>query len=134
MSRTIRISDAVWDAIAGEGRFGETEDDVLRRKYGLPTNAVWAGRATHTEPANGPRMRRTFAKTRMSSYVTANQLHVEFSGGSRKAWPLPDRKDKLAIKQLRETAVSFARQHGASHGQENAVRKALTSAGYHVTK
>ena len=29
--RTIRISDAVWKAMAEYGKFGETADDVLRR-------------------------------------------------------------------------------------------------------
>jgi len=35
--RTIEISDEVWQAIADRGKFGETEEDVLRRVFRLPT-------------------------------------------------------------------------------------------------
>ena len=31
--RTIRISNEVWDEIAKKGKFGENEDDVLRRQF-----------------------------------------------------------------------------------------------------
>jgi len=34
--RTVRISDEVWAKIAERGKFGETEDDVLRRVFKLP--------------------------------------------------------------------------------------------------
>ena len=33
---TIEISQDVWNAIAAEGKFGDTHDSVLRRKYCLP--------------------------------------------------------------------------------------------------
>lgn len=33
---SISISQAVWDAIAAKGKFGETPDDVLRRQFDLP--------------------------------------------------------------------------------------------------
>ena len=33
---TIKVSDEVWEAIAERGKFGETEDDVLRRAFNLP--------------------------------------------------------------------------------------------------
>lgn len=36
MSKKIAISDEVWDEIASRGRFGETEDTVLRRVFDLP--------------------------------------------------------------------------------------------------
>ena len=35
MMRNIKISDEVYNEIAKEGSFGETPDDVLRRKYGI---------------------------------------------------------------------------------------------------
>lgn len=36
--RNIQISDEVYNKIAKEGKFGETTDDVLRRKYGITDN------------------------------------------------------------------------------------------------
>jgi len=36
--RNILVSDAVWEAIAHRGKFGETEDDVLRREFKLAPN------------------------------------------------------------------------------------------------
>jgi len=33
--KTIRISDEVWAEIAKRGKFGETEDDVLQRIFGI---------------------------------------------------------------------------------------------------
>lgn len=35
MKRSIQVSGAVWAEIAKRGNFGETEDDVLRRVFGL---------------------------------------------------------------------------------------------------
>lgn len=34
--KRIAISDYLWDEIAKNGQFGESEDDVLRRMLGLP--------------------------------------------------------------------------------------------------
>ena len=34
-TKTIRISYPVWEAMVKEGKFGETPDDYLRRKFGL---------------------------------------------------------------------------------------------------
>jgi len=36
--QNILVSDAVWEAIASREKFGETEDDVLRREFKLPPN------------------------------------------------------------------------------------------------
>jgi len=36
MPKQVTLSDAVWDEIAKQGNFGESEDDVLRRILGLP--------------------------------------------------------------------------------------------------
>ncbi len=137
--RTIRISEEVWQAIAGRGKFGETEDDVLRRVFELPTNSIHEGVQT---PTGGGRTayrtssgrRRLFAKQRMSSYIGGNQLHIEFYDGSSSSWTLPDRNDKAGIRATLEKAILFARNNGASLGQINYVRKTLTSEGYHLTK
>jgi hypothetical protein len=132
--RRIWISEDVWNAIAERGKFGEKEDDVLRREFRLPPNAVPA--AFH--PASAGRRGRgdkRYAIKRMSTPIEGGQFIVRFDDGSREQWMLPAKSDKDAIRKIRDAAVKFARAHGASHpGQTNAVMKALTNAGYHLTK
>lgn len=125
--RTIRISTEVWEAMANVGKFGETPDDVLRRVFNI---AGKAEASFGSGGARGPRM----ASTRMSASVDGQDLKVEFRDGASKSWKLPKRDDKAGIRRVREAAVEFARENGATHGQRNAVRKALTDAGYHLTK
>ena len=63
------------------------------------------------------------------------QLVVGFEDGQMKSWALPDRSDKAGIRRIRDEAVAFALDNGASDpGQTNAVQKVLTDAGYHLTK
>jgi hypothetical protein len=138
--RIIRISEEVWQVIASRGKFGETEDDVLRRVFDLPPNSMNEGVQTLTGGgADSYRTlsgrRRSFAKQRMSSYVGANQLHIEFHGGASSSWTLPDRNDKAGIRAVLDKAILFATNNGASvPGQTNAVRKTLTDKGYYLTK
>lgn len=137
--RNIRVSEEVWQAIATQGKFGETEDDVLRRVFKLPVTAH-EGAKTPTglveqrpdSVAYSPR--RTRAKKRMSSFIDANQLHVSFQDGTSQSWMLPEPSDKLAIRTVRDNAVTFAKQNGATIGQVNAVKKTLTDSGYHLIK
>ena len=70
----------------------------------------------------------------MSAYVRGNQLHVSFQDGSARSWVLPSRNDKAAIREVRDKAVAFALESGASIGQKYAVMKALTDTGFHLTK
>ncbi len=78
---------------------------------------------------------RRFATKRMSSRVESGKLVVAFEDGARKERTLPKRSDKGSIRKIRDDAVSFALENGASDkGQTNAVRKALTNADYHLTK
>jgi negative regulator of replication initiation len=138
--RTIRISDEVWQAVADQGKFGETEDDVLRRIFKLPASSIRTGDQTNL--AAGARLpnrapsgrRRSFAAQRMSSFINKNELHVEFHDGASSSWSLPARNDKAGIRALLDNAIEFARKNKASLGQINAVRKTLTSADYHITK
>ena len=136
--RSIRVSEEVWQAIAGRGKFGENEDDVLRRVLDLPQNS--AGEInTSTGSAGGsyraPTGRsKSMAKQRMSSYIGNNQLYVEFQDGASSSWILPERKDKTGIRAALAKALQFARDNGASLGQRNAVRKTLTDESYHLTK
>jgi len=138
--RVIKISEEVWQKIATFGKFGETEDDVLRRILGMPagievypTRAAAATEASPTSRSSSGR-RRSFAKQRLTSFINHNQLHVEFQDGASLSWSLPDPKDKANIRAVLEKALCFAREHGASVGQVNAVRKTLTNEGYHLTK
>lgn len=131
--KTIKISDEVWNAIASKGKFGETEDDVLRRVFmidplspvpnsGARKNRITAGR------------RQNYATNKMSSYVSQDRLIVEFATGERKEWSLPDKSDKAEIKKIRSEAGTFAKTVGATVGQKNAVYKALTEEGYHISR
>ena len=128
----INISDEVWDEIAKRGKFGETEDDVLRRVFGIEDKP---GKATRSFASSRGRGKVRYATKRMSTRVEAGQLVVDFEDGVGNRWQLPDRQDKAGIRVIRDEAIKFALENGASDpGQTNAVRKALTDAGYHLTK
>lgn len=137
---SITVTEPVWKAIASRGKFGETEDDVLRRAFNLP--AVSSPNEDHETKqesgvstmrrASGPR--RSLATDRMSSYLSANQLHVSFVSGPSTSWTLPSKTDKASLRAVREKAIAFAKKHGATLGQVNAVKKTLTDSGYHLTK
>jgi hypothetical protein len=132
----IEVSTEVWNEIAKRGKFGESEDDVLRRVFGisqprassqpLETPAI-------TVRATGARRKR-FATQRMSSFVQNDALVVEFHGGRRRSFSLPPKSDKTKLRAVRDEAVAFAVECGASYGQEMAVKKALTEAGYHLVR
>jgi hypothetical protein len=138
--RVIKITEEVWQKIASHGKFGETEDDVLRRILGVPATSEINSTRTTVAPSAAPTSRassgrrRSFATQRMTSYINRNQLHIEFQDGASSSWSLPDPKDKASIRAVLEKALSFAREHEASVGQVNAVRKTLTNEGYHLTK
>lgn len=137
---TITISEPVWQAIASRGKFGETEDDVLRRVFNLPVNSELTGdlkakqlsNATTRQRVSGPR--RSRATDRMSAYLSDTHLHVSFASGPSSSWQLPSNSDKAALRAMRDKAIAFAKKNTATIGQVNAVKKALTDAGYHLTK
>jgi len=126
--KTIRISQAVWDAMVKVGKFGETPDDVLRRVFGI------SEQANSSTDKDVPRPLRRLSQSRMTTKVYEGQLLVKFEDGKSKEWPLPDKSMKLEIKNVRDQAIEFATSNGATVGQLNAIRKALTEAGYHLTK
>lgn len=137
--RSINVSEPVWQAIADRGKFGETEDDVLRRVFDLPENTetdkdvlATQQRAASSSKSIGPR--RSFATDKLSSYISDNKLRVSFASGPSSSWTLPERDDKANIRIVRDKAVSFAEDHGATLGQVNAVKKTLTDSGYHLIK
>lgn len=59
---------------------------------------------------------------------------MKFEPDATQPWPLPKTTDTVAIRRVRDAAVNFANQNGASIGQINAVKKALADAGYHVSR
>ncbi len=132
--RTIKVSEDVWNAIASQGKFGETEDAVLRRVFKLPPDSIAEGVNITLDIRRGGYPRKLFAKQRMSSYIRNNHLHVSFQDGSSDSWTLPNRSDKNGIRTVRDKAVAFAKTNNATIGQINAVKKALTDASYHLTK
>lgn len=73
------------------------------------------------------------AKKRQSARVERGELVVEYpEDGARDSWKLPEPSDSEAIRQVREKAFAFAREHDASPGQVAAIGKTLTSNGYYV--
>ena len=80
--KTIRISDEVWDEIAKRGKFGETEDDVLRRIFSI------AGPSLPLPKPIPSRIKK--AILRMSTFVRSGTLFVEFENGRKNQWGLPD--------------------------------------------
>jgi negative regulator of replication initiation len=121
--KTIRVSGEVWAAISKVGKFGETPDDVLRRVFRI---------VGESRGAKIPKRR--LATQRMSARVNGEGLVVSFVGGASKNWSLPKRDDKTGIRRVRDAAVLFAEENGATVGQVFAVKKALTEAGYHLVK
>ncbi len=118
--KTIRISEAVWQAIASRGRFGETPDDVLRRVFNL-------------EPRQN-HLRRCQARRRLTTRVEHGTLTVAFANGPVETWRLPNPDDKRRLRQVRDEALAFAEVQGATEGQIKGLLRVLTGAGYHLTK
>ena len=69
----------------------------------------------------------------MHAAVSNDQLRISFASGQNREWQLPSRRETSAIREVRDAAVQFAREQGATTGQQNAVKKALTNAGYFVS-
>ena len=130
--RNIKVSADVWQEIATRGKFGETEDDVLRRVFELPQVSNIQQRKSMRQESSS--LRPMYATQRLSSNIIDNKLQLIFQGGNSNAWDLPDKSDKMAIRDVREEAVLFATDNGATSGQVNAVKKTLTEAGYYIIK
>ena len=138
--KTIRISDEVWKAIADRGKFGETEDDVLRRVFKIqepqPDVSMVKHQQAVIEEQQGGRAyawKERRADVAMYQRVEGGKLILEFETGQREEWKLPSQTDAAAIRQIRDAAVEFVKKHGGTEGQVGAAMRALTSRGYHVT-
>jgi hypothetical protein len=136
--RNIRISEEVWNEIATRGKFGENEDDVLRRVFGV--KAVG-------EPPEGPERRppsiklasRKFlrgprkAERVLSPQIVGSKFEVRFpNDGNYRTWDLPPKNDKDGIRKMLGEALAYGEENGATEGQLKAIRKALTDNGYYL--
>ena len=68
----------------------------------------------------------------MTTNARGGWLLVKFGEDRMKRWELPDRSKKEEIRRIRDEAVDFARVEEATLGQINAIKKALTDAGYYL--
>jgi hypothetical protein len=127
----VRLSDEVWKEIAKRGRFGESEDDVLRRVFGIkPSELGQSGVAPMPDAATARMHSRVYEAGTAKAY-----LKVRFENGDEQHFKLPaDKSDKRAIRDALTGALLFGKKNGASRGQLFAIRKALTDMGYHLTK
>ncbi len=133
--RHVKLSEEVWQKIAERDQFAETEDDVLRRVFKLPPAAKEERHQRRRGGGHRGRGNTRYATQRMSARIEGKQLVIRFEDGASDSWRLPHARDKTAIREMLENAVRFALDHGATDpGQTNTVRKALTDAGYHLTK
>jgi len=73
------------------------------------------------------------ATRRLSAEVRDGFLWVSMAGGGEQRWSLPALREGAGVRSLSERAQEWARSQGATYGQEKAVHKALTSAGYYIT-
>lgn len=132
--KMIRVSEEVWAAIAAQGKFGETEDDVLRRVFKISThNSSSSSHAANEQKRQfGWKERR--ATDRMTQTVNGGKLILEFDSGPRFERTLPAKDNRPAIRKVRDEAMEFVRSNGGTDGQEKAAIRALTSRGYHIAK
>ena len=136
---SVKISNEVYDEIAKLGKFGDVVDDVLRRVLGLPPKPGQRS-VVGEKPGRRGRGNYRIALKQMSPRVEKSQLRADgdrlsiaFRDGAANGWELPERSDREGIRHVRDEAVLWAKQQGASEpGQTNAVKKALTDAGYHI--
>jgi hypothetical protein len=139
--KTIRVSEQVWDAIAAHGKFGETEDDVLRRVFKISSNnsspqpKTGNGPLPPSEPDKQYGWKERRAVYRMRDETgKGNKLVLEFDHGPRFEGAFPAKDNHSAVRKLRNEAVEFVRSNGGTKGQEHAAIKALTSRGFFVAK
>jgi negative regulator of replication initiation len=132
--KMIRVSDEVWAAIAAQGKFGETEDDVLRRAFKISINNSRSSGQPAKESSQQYGWKERRATNRMTQTVNGNKLILQFDSGPRFEKTLPAKENRAAIRKVRDEAVEFVRSNGGTDGQEKAAIRALTSRGFHIAK
>lgn len=93
----------------------------------------WAARDGARGGSTGPQRRRRLAERRLRSRVLDGFLRLTFEDGPEREWNLPPREAHDAIARLSLEAQAWAESHCATHGQQKAVHRALTEAGYYNT-
>lgn len=78
--------------------------------------------------------RTRLATVKMTAKVEEGKLTIGFEGQKIRKFKMPSAADKPKLKLLLTKALEFAVEQGATIGQQKAVRKAFTSAGYYMTK
>lgn len=73
------------------------------------------------------------ATRRLSSAVRDGFLWVTMDGAVEKKWRLPEARVGPGVRAVSGEARAWAASEGATYGQEKAVHKALTEAGYYIT-
>jgi negative regulator of replication initiation len=139
--RSIRISDPVHRYIENRGKFGENYDDVLRRLFKLPPSEPPPSslppflEAIPSTTSVNHRPRRNVSTREMRARVIGTTLSVGFEHEAPQTWELPKNKsDQHEIRRVRDLAVEYAVGRGATDGQRNAVGKAISEAGYYLTR
>jgi len=136
--RNIRISEEVWNEIAARGKFGETEDDVLRRVFGIDDTRESPEDAITPQPIRRISSRAFIRSPRkaervLSPRIVGSKFEVRFpDDGNYRTWDLPSRNDKDGIRKMLYEALDFGEQNGATEGQLKAIRKELTNNGYYL--
>ena len=120
--RVIRISEPIWEEISRWGKSGETPDIVLRRLLHIEDKDK-----KERQPRTAYNIRRISAKV-----FEDDHLFVGFRNGPSEIFLLPGRDDRDAIKKVRDRAIAFAAEYGASHKQINTIETALTDAGFYL--
>lgn len=147
-SAPIKIDDIVRRPMTNEeglhdtakcGNFVEKTNEGPMCMFELPAssgyrNEIMKEKGSISTPRKAQYRRQPFASQKMASCISHNQLHLEFQDGGSCSWTLPNPKDKARIREVLYKAMAFAKDHHASRGQINAVRKKLTDEGYHLTK
>ena len=129
-------ADALGDKNYGAAKSSIARSEILTafHEKAAALRREWQKLAKSGGSHDGRRRPRRATK-RMSARAEDGQLLVQFADGEKCSWDLPDPADKPAIRRIRDEAVHFALKRGATDpGQTNAVRKALTDAGYHLTR
>jgi negative regulator of replication initiation len=126
--RTIKIDDEVWELISKNGKFRETDNDVLRRLLEMDKSA--GDESTETRAW---KQRRTTERMTQNDCQN-NELVLRFDSGTTFRKKLPSKDDISEIRRVRDEAVDFVKKNGGTKGQEHAAIRALTSNGYHVSR
>ena len=125
------------------GRWGQSPDSVLCAALNIPKGKADSNGGPRADSGitGAKRLYRKqtlkrahsgFATNRLECRLNQGVLDLTFASGHNRRFTLPLRNDKNRIRRVLYEAKVWALEHGASEGQVNAIRKALTDNGYHL--